>query len=54
MRSIARGLDKPTFVAGETRLDQFSVEPIELGVGGFLVAFHERGIAHHVSRQDGR
>jgi hypothetical protein len=36
-------------VAGEARLDQFSLEPLELDVGGFLVAFHERGITDHVS-----
>jgi hypothetical protein len=52
MRSIARCLDKSPVVAGEAGLDQFSLEPLELGIGGFLVAFHERGIANHVSGQD--
>jgi hypothetical protein len=41
-------------VAGEARLDQFSLEPLELGVGGFFVAFHERGITDYVSGQDRR
>jgi hypothetical protein len=53
-RSITRGLDQAPFVAGETRPDQLSLEPFELGVGGFLIAFHERGIADHVSGQDRR
>jgi hypothetical protein len=35
-------------VTGEAGLDQFPLETLELGVGGFLVAFHERGITDHV------
>jgi hypothetical protein len=51
-RAVTRGLDKPPLVAADARLDQFSLEPLELGVGTFLVAFHERGIADHVGGQD--
>jgi hypothetical protein len=36
------------------RLDQFSLEPLELGVGGFLSALHERGVTNHVGGQDRR
>jgi hypothetical protein len=43
-RAITRSLDKSPFVAGEVRLDQFSLKPFELGVGGFFSAFHKRGI----------
>ena len=39
-RAITRCLDKSPFVAGEARLDQFSLEPLELGVGGFFGALH--------------
>ncbi len=53
-RAIACCLDKSPIVPGEARLDQFSLEPLELGVGGFLVAFHERGITDHVGGQDCR
>src|SRR6266496_2314852 len=53
-RAITRCLDESSFVAGEARLDQFSLEPFELGVGGFLSAFHERGITNHVGGQDRR
>jgi hypothetical protein len=53
-RAITRCLDKPPFVAGETRLDQFSLEPLELGVRGFLGALHERGITDYVGGQDCR
>jgi hypothetical protein len=41
-------------VAGEAWLDQFSLEPLELGVGGFFGPLHERGIADHVSGEDRR
>jgi hypothetical protein len=41
-------------VTGEAGLDQFPLETLELGVGGFLVAFHERGITDHVGGQDCR
>jgi hypothetical protein len=47
-RAITRCLDKSPLVPGETRLNQFSLEPFELGVGGFLVVFHERGVTDHV------
>src|SRR5215831_18985916 len=53
-RAITRCLDKSPFVAGEARLDQFSLEPLELGVGGLLVALHKRGITNHISGQDCR
>src|SRR6185312_15048145 len=39
---------------GQTRLDQFPLEPFEFGVGRFLGAFHERGVADHVGGQDRR
>jgi hypothetical protein len=54
VRAVTRGLDKSPFVAGEAGLDQFSLETLELGIGGFFVAFHERGITDHVSGQDRR
>jgi hypothetical protein len=53
-RAVTRCLGKSPVVAGEARLDQFSLEPLELGIGRFFVAFHERGIADHVSGQDRR
>ena len=53
-RAITRSLDESPFVAGETRLDQFSLEPFELGVGGFLGALHQRGVADHIGSQDCR
>jgi hypothetical protein len=43
-RAITRSLDKSPFVAGEAGLDQFSLEPLELGVGGFLSAMHQRRV----------
>ena len=51
-RAITRCFDKAAFVAGEASLDQFSLEPLERGVGGFLIAFHKRGITGQVSGQD--
>jgi hypothetical protein len=51
-RAITRCFDKSPFVAGEARLDQFSLEPLELGVGGFLVALHQRRVTNHVNGQD--
>jgi hypothetical protein len=53
-RAITRCLNKSPFVAAEAGLDQFSLEPLELGVSGFLGALHERGITNHVSGQDRR
>jgi hypothetical protein len=41
-------------VVGEARLDYFALQPLELGVGGFVSAFHERGITNHVGGQDRR
>ena len=52
--AITRCLDKSPFVAGEARLDQFPLEPLKLGIGGFLSALHERGIPDHVGGQDRR
>jgi hypothetical protein len=52
VRAITRRLDKSPLVSGEAGFDQFSLEPLELGIGGFLVAFHQRGIANHVGGQD--
>jgi hypothetical protein len=54
VRAIARCLDKSPFVAGEAGLDQFSLEPLELGIGGFLSALHQRGVTDHVGGQDCR
>ena len=52
--AIARCLDKSSFVAGEAWLDQFSLEPLEPGVGGFLGALHQRRVTDHVGSQDRR
>src|SRR6266702_1046401 len=41
-------------MAGEARRNQFSLEPLELGIGGFLGAFQSRRVADHVSGQDRR
>jgi hypothetical protein len=54
VRAIACCLDKSPFVAGEAGLDQFSLKPLELGVGGFFVAFHERRNHWWHARQDTR
>jgi hypothetical protein len=35
-RAVTRSLDEPALVAGEAGRNQFSLEPLELGVGGFL------------------
>jgi len=51
-RAITRCLNKSPFVAGEARLDQFSLEPLELGVGGFLCALHQRTVTDYVGGQD--
>jgi hypothetical protein len=53
-RAVTCSLDKPPFVTAEARLDQFSLEPLELGVGGFFRSLHERGITNHVGSQDRR
>jgi hypothetical protein len=37
-RAVTCGLDKSPFVTGEARRNQFSLKPLELGVGGFLSA----------------
>jgi hypothetical protein len=52
--AITRSLDKSPFVAGEAGIDQFSLEPLELGVCRFLSALHERGIPDYVGGQDCR
>jgi hypothetical protein len=51
-RAITRCLDEPPFMPGEARLDQFSLEPLELGVGGFFSTLHQRGVTDHVDGQD--
>jgi hypothetical protein len=48
-RAITRYLDEPPFVASEAMLNHFSLEPLELGIGSFLSALHQRGVADHVS-----
>jgi hypothetical protein len=53
-RAIIRCLDKSPFVAGEAGLDQFPLEPLELGVCGFLSALHQRRVTDHVGGQDRR
>src|SRR5262249_20202671 len=53
-RAITRRLYKPPFVAAEAGSDQFSLEPLELGVGGLFSALHQRGVANHVGGQDCR
>src|SRR5215831_19183494 len=53
-RAITRGLDQSPVVAGQAGLYQFSLEPLELGVCGFLSALHQRGVTDHVSGQDRR
>jgi hypothetical protein len=37
-RAVTRSLDKSPFVAGEAGRNQLSLEPLELGIGGFLSA----------------
>jgi len=41
-------------VAGEARLDQFSLKPLELGVCRFLSALHQCGVTDYVGGQDRR
>ena len=53
-RAVTRGLDKPPFVVGKAGLDQFSLEPFELGIRSFLSALHQRRVTDHVSGQDRR
>src|SRR5262245_27484628 len=53
-RAVTRGLDQSPVVAGEARLDYFALQPLELGIGGFLSALHQRGVTDHVSSQDRR
>jgi len=53
-RPITRCLDQTPFVPREARLDQFSLEPLELGIGSFLGALHQRGVTDHVGGQDRR
>ena len=53
-RAITSCLDKSPVVAGEARLDQFSLEPVELGVCRFLSALHQRRVTDHVGGQDRR
>ena len=53
-RAITLCLDKSSFVAGEARFDQFSLESLELGVGSFLSALHQRGVTDHIGGQDCR
>jgi len=45
---------KPPLLAGEAWLDQFSLEPLELGVGRFLGVLHQRRVTDHVGGQDCR
>ena len=54
VRAITRCLDKSPFVSGEAGLDQFSLEPLELGVGGLLSALHQRRVTDHIGSQDRR
>jgi hypothetical protein len=54
LRAVTRGLDQSPVVAGEARLDYLALEPLELGVGGFLGALHQRRVTDHVSGQDRR
>jgi len=53
-RAITRGLDQSPVVAGEARPDYFALQPLELGVGGFLSALHHRRVTNHVGSQDRR
>src|SRR5215467_1881050 len=52
--AITSGLDQSPVVAGEARLDYFALEPLELGVCGFLSALHQRSVTDHVGGQDRR
>ena len=52
--AIARGLDQAASVAREARLEQVALDPLELGIGGFLRALHQRRVTDHVSGQDCR
>jgi hypothetical protein len=53
-RAITRGLDQSSVVAGEARLDYLTLQPLELGIGSFLVALHQRRVTNHVGGQDCR
>jgi hypothetical protein len=53
-RTVTRSLDKAALVAGQTGRNQFSLEPLELGVGGFLGTLQQRRVTHNVRRQDYR
>jgi hypothetical protein len=39
-------------VAGEAGLDYFALQPLELGVAGFLSALHQRRVTDHVGGQN--
>lgn len=50
--TITGRFDKSAFVPGDTGFDQLLLEPLELGVGGFLGALHQRRVTDHIGGQD--
>src|SRR5262249_12712031 len=44
----------PPFVPREGRFDQFSLEALEFGVGGFLGALHQRRVTDYIGSQNCR
>jgi hypothetical protein len=53
-RAVTGRFDKSAFVPGEAGLDQFLLEPLEFGVGGFLGALHQCRVTDHIGGQDRR
>jgi hypothetical protein len=41
-------------VAGKARLDDFALQPLELGIRSFLSALHQRSVTDDVGGQDRR
>jgi hypothetical protein len=53
-RAIARRLDQSPLMADEAGFDQFPLEPLDFGIGGFLGALHQRRVTDYVGGQDCR
>jgi len=50
--AIASRLDEATLVSSQTRLDDLTSDPSDLGIRGLLRSLHEGGITHDVRSQD--
>jgi hypothetical protein len=53
-KAVARGLDQPSLLLGEARLDHLAPQPADASIGTLLIALHQRRKANDIRGQNGR